>query len=864
MTYKPGCNFCTRRGLAILPVRPGIKSQDDCVPDFPAPITPPVIPAQGETAYTVRLLREGFLYVWNGMAKCWINYYATKDGYYYPLPYSGEISPRIISGELKPCITQPEELARASLITLPLLPLGMKNGEFWFAWSEVEWTPEVRKKHEDAAYRSRYMQHFDMDAWLGSGKADNAVAISTLMQTVAEYSSKADYAEVKEWTPADWKRVTWQNGSNLMQAAESLSPGKGAILVLPDPVAVIQDISALSNYRIEKQFSLNPKYSRGLALSSALSSLKEVLCTQFERDQLTLDSGVEQQAQSGIAIQAGVVLPSMASAQQSALYSHNNQSLQQQVSMYWAQYEKYIDRAKEQAFLKEYDAALSAYDQQIISPMVGMYLARLKGQTLLDYMDSNFDPEDISSGALFTQTVMYCVQYMQDKSDVTTWFQEQLSQSSIGENNILLRATVMNNRQWTLQVSDTVSAYKDYGDVPWKDKLIDVYTRITDKAAKNVQFALEGYLNAVSSALAGMLDKAADRLLPSLVALAASYGMGLKVISSTGERKYFISAIVRQLGEMTDLEGRISASRLRHYVDIEVRRMEIAGVSMVGIHQQKSLILIDVIEATQTRTIPEAERASAAAKTMRSADDVSSTLFPRQWREKLALAKGSTVNNLAHDGAQSLPFAGCVLAVIMQVGAVSKSASSLMQGQLTGAEKVTKFIADTIGAGGTLLDAVERIIFKFKSFRLKPLVRLRYGKIGMIKIADKIQFAGKLCAAFGYVAVAWDFYYAYDEKQKGNIGLAVAYTTSALAGAVLVTSAVFTSLALGPVGLAIAIAFVLGSAIYIAMQSRDEIQKWLAASWWRQIFDGESDVPAIWPTMQMEMSQLQNLVGGEA
>ena len=49
---------------------------------------------------------------------------------------------------------------------------------------------------------------------------------------------------------------------------------------------------------------------------------------------------------------------------------------------------------------------------------------------------------------------------------------------------------------------------------------------------------------------------------------------------------------------------------------------------------------------------------------------------------------------------------------------------------------------------------------------------------------------------------------------------------------------------------------------YIAMQSRDEIQTWLAASWWRQIPDGESDVPAIWPTMQMEMSQLQQLVDG--
>jgi hypothetical protein len=40
----------------------------------------------------------------------------------------------------------------------------MKNGVFWFCWSEVEWTPAVRIKHEDASYRIQYMQRFDMDA----------------------------------------------------------------------------------------------------------------------------------------------------------------------------------------------------------------------------------------------------------------------------------------------------------------------------------------------------------------------------------------------------------------------------------------------------------------------------------------------------------------------------------------------------------------------------------------------------------------------------------------------------------------------------------------------------------------------------
>jgi len=339
--------------------------------------------------------------------------------------------------------------------------------------------------------------------------------------------------------------------------------------------------------------------------------------------------------------------------------------------------------------------------------------------------------------------------------------------------------------------------------------------------------------------------------------------MGLKTVTSTGERKYFISAIVSQLGKMTDLESRISASQLRHYVDTEIRRMEIAGVSMLGTHQQKSLVLIDAEEARLLQALPRTERVKLAAKTLRSADEVSNALFPGHWRDKLSRMKGYAINNLANDGAQGLPFAGCLLAIALQAGSINKSVGELMQGQLKGAEKLTKLVADSIGAGGTLLEVVERTIFKFKTFRLKPLVRLRYGKVGIMKLADRIQLAGKVCAAFGFVTVMWDTYHGYEEYQKGNMGLFFAYTISSLAGFVIVLSAIFSSLALGPIGLAIAIGFILGSTIYIAMHDRDDIQKWLAATLWRQIPVEENETPAIWPNVKMEMYQLQALFKGE-
>ncbi|HBM2871514.1 TPA: hypothetical protein LU182_004709, partial [Enterobacter hormaechei subsp. xiangfangensis] len=131
---------------------------------LPCPRT--VQTAEGGAEYTARLMRQGYLYILPERSPRWINYYVTGDGYYYPLPEDGSVLPDLERGERKPCITRPQELATASLVTLPVNPPGMLNGIFWFAWSEEQWTPAVRRQHEDPAWRSRYMQPFDMDAWL--------------------------------------------------------------------------------------------------------------------------------------------------------------------------------------------------------------------------------------------------------------------------------------------------------------------------------------------------------------------------------------------------------------------------------------------------------------------------------------------------------------------------------------------------------------------------------------------------------------------------------------------------------------------------------------------------------------------------
>ncbi len=860
MSQKQGCNFCTRQGLALLPVRPGIKGLDDCAPDFPATFTPPPVTAQGETAYTTRLLREGFLYIWNEMAGSWINYYVTQDGFYYPLPESGNVPPTVVNGKTKPCITEPAELARASLITLPVMPPPYQNGMFWFAWSEVEWTDAVRKQHEDAGYQARYMQRFDMNAWLNSGKAENVVSISALTETVAEYSQGADRSDIRLWSPVYWKKAKALDGANLFQAADALSPGKGGMIMLPDPVAVAQELSTLSNYRLETNFSNNPDYKRGLALSSALSGLKDAMCTQFARDLLAQDERLESRTRYGWETTGGIMIPAQPERADD-LHELNNSVMETQVSERWVAYEKYIDRGREKAFLKKYDDALLAYDSRIIVPMTEMYLDWMKSGELLDYLDHNFDPEDVASGGLFVQAVTDCIAGMTDKKGASDYFCEQMSLPSVTARNILLRAAVMNNTLWMQQINSSVSGGR-YDDLPW-DKLADGFKDITKGLNAGINLAMETYLSSVSSVLLAVARKSVEgALMPALVALASCSGHALKTVQLTGERKHFVSAVLEQLAELTDVDDRVSKDRLRHYIDIEMRRMKISGAEMNGKQESRFIVMINIDEAKQLKSLPAVGREKALAKTIHSAEEINESVFPKYWRNKMSVVKGISTNRLVGDTATAVPLAGGVLSVVLQWNAVVGG------GLPKNFESGSKFTANIVSAIGASAEAVDTVWREFRTIRLRGVVRLRYGA-GMERcITRTLKVFKWVGAAAGVVAVLWDSWHAINEfliKDNGSFSQGVAYLASATGGGVLWASAMGW-FALGPLGIIICLVLVFGSAIYLASKEKDKIQKWLAAMWWRAIPCDETDIPAIMPeTVEMDsFAKLMDLGGTTA
>ncbi|OWO78847.1 hypothetical protein B5C26_22965 [Photorhabdus luminescens] len=849
---NPGCNFCTRKGLPVLLVRPAIKAQGDGVPDLPASIPMPV-ERKGETGYTTRLLREGFVYIWDELVNGWINYYVTDEGYFYPLPENGKVPPRLASGEMKPCIDEPDELARASLVTLPVLPKGLANKAFWFAWSAVAWTDAVRKKHEDSAYRARYMQRFDMEKWLNSGEGENALPFSSLTDTVAEYYMKiGTYQHISDYTRSHWNgKLLLDDQDAIKRAAEKLLPDKGVILYLPDPVAVVQDITALVNYRLKTQFHDNPHYTRGVALSASLSTLKEAVCRQFERDQLNEYERLEVQREYpyGYYLSGGSFLPNNPALVNTSGRELDSATLKRQVQQYWADYEKYIDRDKEKAFMDRFTADLTRYDNTIISPMTEMYLDWMKSQILLDYFDHNFDSTDDYSGALFVQSVHDCVAGMQDKLGASRYFQEQMMSAAITPDNLLLRALVMNSDKKIAQTHGVLKTGGNYGTLAW-DKIPDGLKDIAQHFHEPVSLTMEKYLNELSSTLFAVMNKAVEKVpLPALVVLAKLHGKELKVIKFVGKRKHFISAVVAVTSELGDLKQRPSSDQLRHYVDLEMRRLKIDGLPMEGDQEFNFIVLADAGEAEKTLALPEEERAKSLVKTLHSVDEICAELFPGTLRTKLAQLEASSVESAAKQLASVPPFIGCTFSLAWQISALRAAGWPKEN-----TEACTRFAADLVAAMGAVAETCERLLKNFQVLRLQPMLSSVLGEKLLLKVMDKIGFAVKLGGWAGIVGVLWDGYHAIDDIRKGNLGSGIAYLISAISGLVLI---IFS---LGPVGIVITLLFYFGANIYLAMKKKDEIQKWLMACLWRKIPAGEEDIPVIWPDSRMEMNAFNKLM----
>ncbi len=485
--------------------------------------------------------------------------------------------------------------------------------------------------------------------------------------------------------------------------------------------------------------------------------------------------------------------------------------------------------------------------------MMKMYMVCLNGNVMIDYFSHNFDTQDAGSGIAYVQSVTDCVDGFQDKILVSKHYQDKLSGSCLDKSNILARAAIFNNDVFAGEIHASSHASLDINAIPW-DKPLDGFKDIFDQKTGAAQLVLEKYQNSLSGAVYSLLEKVIKSApVDALVSFAVVANKKIKVVTLTGERKYFITAVVEELARVFGIENRSAMDRLRHYVDIEIRHIKETNIKMTGIQSSRFAVLVDMNSADVVSNTSGKAGAIAMAKTLHSVEEVKANIFPNTFRSQLAKLKGSSPATISASTMHAIPLAGSVLSGAFQIFAIVHAGLP----KEFNVEATSRFSANIVMAAGSVADSVERLLTNFKRIRWNAQIRVAAGATTQRWMMRSIRFVKWLGGAAGIVGVVFDGINAYSEFNEGHIDIdiGIAYACSALGGGIL-TYAVFFSVILSPGLIIVAIILMLGSAIYLALNIKNDVQTWLMRCLWRNIPEDESSAPDIWPTSAMEIDAL--------
>ncbi|MGH8055387.1 MAG: T6SS effector BTH_I2691 family protein [Stenotrophomonas sp.] len=497
------CPVCTMVGLPIMPLRYALAWAGEDVPEgkhaprVDAPFDAGTYPDLGTASayYTLRMLRAGYLYVYDEARREWSSYEVASDGSLFAFEIDDGPSPggkpapdmcsRAISPSLARCI-QVKDAAKAS--------------KLWLSHSDAQWTAAVKASHDEAAYRSKHMSCIDVGGWFQSNGKRTQAHLSTLkdvFERVSEYALPA--AEALYFDKLERDRGSAGVGAVNMRgmnvspqpafmlssydfAARDRSDFKGvlwgknpdtappdqpfAMVALDDPVGITSEIAELMNDRLDALMS-QPDRVRPLAASAAILQLRDAV-----EHQTVLKAGEAMQAAADSLGDYADFRAGMGSGDpMRESIPLTAEDLKRVRSGAWKSngYQERYDEAKRAEWQLAHDKELQALDEAVIAPLAGAHVKLLESLNLQVHLQCNYDPNHALSGAAYLGTVLSCIVDTQDKVPQMELYARWLESSPQDKNNLLLRAYTLNQDQLADEVSKAAESAgaMDWGSLPW-------------------------------------------------------------------------------------------------------------------------------------------------------------------------------------------------------------------------------------------------------------------------------------------------------------------------------------------------------------------------------------------------------------
>ncbi|WP_445003160.1 T6SS effector BTH_I2691 family protein [Halomonas mongoliensis] len=253
------CPFCTRVGLPILPVRYAVVDAHGGewpvgLPWAMATYANGNYPSPGHARYVLRLMREGYLYLYDEARQRWQAWMITADSRLCEFPPRGR-PPTAQDDEHvdAPCHVAANNLS-ALLISLP----GADQARVvHVAYSDHRWTASMldAMAANDDGIRDRVMQPFDVEAWLANQQAPSA----TLPPHIATYLPEFSGADMAQLFGGDCFPYPGAGARQLLDAEQLIArmnwivrdtpewTDKGAVLAIEDPIGITASLNQFRN-----------------------------------------------------------------------------------------------------------------------------------------------------------------------------------------------------------------------------------------------------------------------------------------------------------------------------------------------------------------------------------------------------------------------------------------------------------------------------------------------------------------------------------------------------------------------------------------------------------------------------------------
>lgn len=843
------CDTCAKEGLPLLLTRYALMPKETGAPTLSAQFNAPEldkVPVGDGAHYGLRLLRSGYVYVYDETHNVLDEYFVTQDGFLNklpsrylatkpantPAPTASTPAPEPVEqiavtesfgALMKPRTVTPAPALRCARNgAAPLagvITVSASAKTIWIAFSNVEWTAAVILKHLKSNYRAKHMRCILVSG--GQVEAQPGTApIKELKTHVTEFKMEQTSAAkaFSKWCPHQYNGRQLATDT-LLQAVHKLTPkGGAAIVALHDPIGLAMEIGALMDFR-KSAYANHEKVYKPFFAANAIASLEGSIKEQAKVEAMTDAQAADTRDQAMFSAAAGGRSAASLGMAEAQPRTFTLAQLEQIAQDKWKSYthdrmgQPRFNEAGSKAFLTEFNKNLAAIDAAHILPLAKAHVAWLQHDCMVQHMSCTFDELDPASNVAYTATTAQALQGTADKQPSYDLYVRWLKTGTATPDNLLMRALGLNRQALIDKIKETDAKLLDARAFP-TDMLLGYTKEALGKMPPSWQAAMGQLLQSTGGAMLTYLDAFAEGKAPGMAAaaIASMSGMQFTKVTAKGSKGKFIAHLMTELSKL-DPNLKVKPNQLGQAVSRQLKLLAIEGTPMSNTDKRSWLVVLnpDVLSDPSAKGLKGDALAKKIAEAIQTPDRLPS-LQASAFKNGVTSPGFGALSGFCVGALQMLNFTKLVSDY---TGAMKQEQSEAQQRMWAGAASILGTFGEATGAG---LEALGKVNL--------PNAR----GITMSKVPEALKFGGRWLGLLAGVFVAGlDLMQAAEAEAKGDFGLARAYFASAAFGAGLAW-AFFKAATLGPVAwfaVGLVVLILLGVTWWIEKNKDNKIQEWL-------------------------------------